>query len=173
NSILVPRIRMAHHAGARIVPEHARDALVGGLGAVADDDQTGVLAVAHADAAAVVEADPGGAAGSVEQRVEDGPVADGVAAVAHGFGFAVGAGDGAGIQVIAADHDRRLQLTVAHHFVEGQTQLVTLAQADPADARRQALEADAFLGHVQPAVQVRVVGNQFLDLPVGLVDVFR
>src|SRR5699024_3075309 len=80
NGILVPRIGMPHHAGAGVVPEHARDALVGGFGAVADDDQAGVLAVAHADAAAVVEADPGGAADGVEQGVQDGPVADGVAA---------------------------------------------------------------------------------------------
>ena len=49
---------------------------------------------------------------------------------------------------------------------------MALAQADPADARRQALEADALARHVEPAVQVRVVGDQFLDLGVGLVDVF-
>src|SRR3546814_18334818 len=40
-----------------------------------------------------------------------------------------------------------------------------------ADARGQALELDAFAGHVEPVVQVLVVGDQFLDLGVGLVDV--
>ncbi len=49
----------------------------------------------------------------------------------------------------------------------------SLTQADPADARRQALKADALAGHVQPVVQVRVVRDQFLDLGVGLVDVLR
>ena len=48
-----------------------------------------------------------------------------------------------------------------------------LAQADPADARGQALVADALLGHVQPLVQVLVVGEQLFHLRVGLADVFR
>ena len=48
-----------------------------------------------------------------------------------------------------------------------------LAQADPADARRQALEGDALAGHVEPAVQVRVVREQLLHLRVGLADVLR
>ena len=75
--------------------------------AVGDNDLPGVQAVADAHAAAVVEADPGRAAGGVDQRVEDGPVGDGVGAVFHAFGFAVGAGDGAAVEVVAADHNRR------------------------------------------------------------------
>ena len=46
-----------------------------------------------------------------------------------------------------------------------------VAQADPADARGQALKLDALARHVEPAVQVRVVGEQLLHLGVGLVDV--
>ena len=75
--------------------------------------------------------------------------------------------------MIAADDDRRFQLAVAHHFVEGEAKLVAQAEADPADACGQALEADALLGHVEPVVQGLVVGDEFLDLGVGLVDVFR
>jgi hypothetical protein len=66
--------------------------------------------------------------------------------------------------VVAADHDRRRQLAAADHFVEGQAQLGAQAQANPADTRRQALEADALAGHVQPAVQVGVVGISSLTL---------
>src|SRR3546814_5294485 len=69
--------------------QHAGDAPVGGFGAVADDDDAAVLGVAHPYPAAMVQADPGGAAGDVEHGVEQGPVADGIGAVAHGFGFAV------------------------------------------------------------------------------------
>ena len=65
------------------------------------------------------------------------------------------------------------QLAVLHHLVEGQAGAVALAQADPADARRQALEGDALAGHVEPAVQVRVVREQLLHLRVGLADVLR
>ncbi len=75
--------------------------------------------------------------------------------------------------MIAADHDRRLQLAVTHHFVEGKAEAVTLAEAYPADARRQALERDPFARHVEPVMQVVVIGDEFLHLGIGLVDVLR
>src|SRR3546814_1851349 len=80
--------------------------------------------------------------------------------------------DAAAVEVVAADDDRSFQFAAADHFVEGQAELVALAQADPADARGQALELDALARHVEPVMQVLVVGDQFLDLGVGLVDVF-
>jgi hypothetical protein len=45
-----------------------------------------------------------------------------------------------------------------------------LPETDPADARRQALEADALARHVEPAMQVRIVGNQLLHLGAVLAD---
>src|SRR3546814_19719042 len=90
---LIPCIRMPHHAGARVVPQHAGDAPVGGFGAVADDDDAAVLGVANPYPAAVVQADPGGAAGDVEHGVAPGPVAGGIGDVARGLGFAVGVGE--------------------------------------------------------------------------------
>ena len=55
--------------------------------------------------------------------------------------------------------------------IEGQPQPMALAEAHPADARRQALKLDARARHVEPLVQVRIVGDQLLDLGVGPVDV--
>ncbi len=170
---LVARIGVAHHARAAVVHQHARQALGGRLAAVGHDHHAGVLRVAHAHAAAVVQADPARATGGVEQGVEQGPVAHRVRAVAHALGLAVGAGHRAGVQVVAADHDRRLEFARAHHLVERQPREVALAQAQPADAGRQPLEGDALARHVQPAVGVVVVREQLLDLGVGLVDVFR
>ena len=46
----------------------------------------------------------------VEQRVEDRPVGDRVGAVFHAFGLAVRRRHRAGVEVVAADDDRRLQL---------------------------------------------------------------
>ena len=169
----VARIRVTHHAGGRIVPEHALDALGGGVGAVADDHHTRVLGKADAHAAAVVEAHPGGAAGGVEQGVEQWPVRHGVGAVPHGFGFSIGAGHRARVEVIAADHDGRLQLAGLDHLVECQSGTVALAQAHPADARGQALERDPAARQVEPAMQVLVVRKQRLHLAVCLVDVLR
>src|SRR5260221_711998 len=50
---------------------------------------------------------------------------------------------------------------------------MTLGQAHPADAGRQTLKLNPRSRHVEPMVQVRIVGDQFLDLRIGLVDVLR
>ena len=60
-----------------------------------------------------------------------------------------------------------------HHLVEREAREMALAQAQPADARGQPLERDALAGHVEPAVQVRVVREQRLHLAVGRADVLR
>src|SRR3546814_4447765 len=65
-----------------------------------------MLRIAHADPAAMMERHPGRAARGVEQRVEERPVADRVAAVLHRLGFAVGRGDRARIEMVAADDDK-------------------------------------------------------------------
>ena len=46
-----------------------------------------------------------------------------------------------------------------------------VAEADPADARRQALERNAIARHVEPVVQMRVARRQLAHLGVGAVDV--
>ncbi len=102
---------------------------------------------------------PGRAAGGVEQRIQQRPVRHRIGAVAHRFGLAVRTGDRAGIQVIAADDDRRLELATRHHLVERQPESVPVTQAHPADARRQALELDALARQGQPVMQVRVIGQ--------------
>ncbi|CAN0622259.1 protein of unknown function [Burkholderia multivorans] len=169
----VAGIRVTHHAGGRIVEQHAAETFVRISGAVGDDHDARVLRKAHADAAAVVQRHPRCAARGVQQRVEQRPVADRIRAVLHRFGLAVRARDRASVEVIAADHDRRLQLAVLHHLVERLAQAIAILHADPADARRQPLERDALARHVEPVVQVRIVRDQFLDLLVGLVDILR
>ena len=151
DGLVVARIGMPHHAGGRIVPQHARQPRIGLDAAVAHDHHAGVLREAHAHAAAVVQRHPGGARGAVEQRVQQRPVGHRVRSVAHRLGFAVGRGDRSRVEMIAANHDRRREFARAHHRVEGQPQAMAIAQPHPADARRQALHADALAGHVEPA----------------------
>ena len=121
------------------------------VGSVGDDDHARVDRVPDADPAAVVERDPGRAGRRVEQRVQDRPVRDRVRAVAHALGLAVGRRDGARVQVVAADDDRRLELPAGDELVEEKPRAVPLAVAEPADPGRQALERDALLGQRQPA----------------------
>ncbi len=58
---VVSGIGVAHHARGGVVPQHARDAPRRFGGAVADHHHAGVLRIADADAAAVMDRDPGGA----------------------------------------------------------------------------------------------------------------
>ena len=51
----VAGIGVTHDAARRIIPEHAGNALVGGSAAVANNDHTGMLRIAHADAATVMQ----------------------------------------------------------------------------------------------------------------------
>src|SRR4029077_7317926 len=51
---VIARIRMAHDARPRIVPQYARDALARRFAAIAHDHHAGVVRIAHADAAAMV-----------------------------------------------------------------------------------------------------------------------
>ena len=73
--------------------------------------------------------------------------------------------------MVAADDDWRRDFAVPHHFVEREAEAVALAEADPADARRQPLKGDPLARHVEPAVEVRIVGDQLLHSLVGAVDV--
>ena len=120
------------------------------LRAVGDDHHAGVQRVADADAAAMVHRHPGGAARRIEQRIQDRPVGNRVAAVAHAFGLAIRRRHRAGVEMIAADHDRRLDAALAHQLVDAQAEARALAVAEPQDPRRQSLERDALAREPDP-----------------------
>ena len=61
--------------------------------------------------------------------------------------------------MVAADDDRRGNLAAADHLVEAQPEAMTLAVAEPADPRRQALEGDPLAGQGDPPVQASSSGN--------------
>ncbi len=48
---------------------------------------------------------------------------------------------------------------------------MSIPETDPANSGRQALKMNALAGHVQPMMQMAVVGEDLTDLRVGLVDV--
>src|SRR5437764_11013043 len=73
--------------------------------------------------------------------------------------------------MVAADHDRRLHLALPYHLVEGEADPRPLAESEPADPCRQALELDLLPRHVEPVVEMAVAGDQRLDLGVGAIDV--
>src|SRR6185295_5486704 len=91
--------------------------------------------------------------------------------VLHALGLAIGRGDAAAVEMVATDHDRRGDLAAAYHLVEREAEAVTLPEPDPANPRWQALEGDPLASHVEPTVEMQIVGDQFLHLGVGAVDV--
>ena len=142
-------------------------------GAVAADHHPRVLRKAHADPAPVMDRHPGRPRCAVQQGVQKRPVRDRIRSVLHRLGLPVRRRDRPGIEMIASDDDRGLQLSAAHHLVEREAEPVPLPEPHPADPGRQPLEADPLPRHVEPVVQVRIVRNQRLHLLVGPVDVFR
>ena len=129
--------------------------------------------IADAHAAAVVDRDPAGAAGRVEQGVEQRPVGDRVGAILHALGFAVGRGHRAGVQMVPADHDGRFDFAFAHQPVELQAHFGPLAVLEPADAGGQPLEAHFLAGFFNPAHQAFLVREGFDDGLIGDGDVVR
>ena len=168
---LVARVGVAHHAHARVGRQHALELLRRQVGAVGDAHHARVDRAPDADAAAVVDRDPRRARCGVHQRVEQRPVGDRVGLVGHALGLAVGRRDRARVEVVAADHDRRLELAAAHHLVEAQPEPVALAVAEPADPRRQSLEGDPLARLRHPAREPLVVGELLEHRAVGRRDV--
>ncbi|MBV6467860.1 MAG: hypothetical protein PGMFKBFP_03233 [Anaerolineales bacterium] len=74
--------------------------------------------------------------------------------------------------MVAPDHDGGFHFSRRDQLIEFQSRLHALAVAEPANARGQSLERDFLTRHLQPAMQVRVLGEQFHDGFVGGVDVF-
>src|SRR5438094_5330614 len=75
--------------------------------------------------------------------------------------------------MVAADDDRRLQFARAHHLVEREAGTMALAEAEPADARRQPLESDPLACEVEPPVQAFILREEFPDLRIGARDILR
>src|SRR6185437_15551235 len=55
NRHLIPRIRMPHHPGTRIIPQHPRNPLVRLGAAIAHDHHAGVLRVTHTHATTMMQ----------------------------------------------------------------------------------------------------------------------
>ena len=73
--------------------------------------------------------------------------------------------------MIAADHHRGRDAAAADELVDREARFGAVAVAQPADARRQALERDLVGCHLEPPLQERVVGEQALQLAIDRRDV--
>src|SRR5829696_9852244 len=83
------------------------------------------------------------------------------------------AGDRAAVQMITADDNGCADLARGDQIIESQACLVPLTVAEPADAGRQALEADLVASTPQPLLQSVVAREQLHHRPVGDLDIAR
>ena len=74
--------------------------------------------------------------------------------------------------MIATDDNGGGEFAAAHHFIERQTEPMSLTESHPADPGGETLKLDSLASHIEPVVQVRVVGDQFLDFGIGAIDIF-
>src|SRR5277367_4564659 len=169
--LLVTCVDMAQHSHAGIRGQYAFEALGSEVRAVGHHHHAGVMGIANAYAASVVDAHPGCSCGSVDECVQQGPVGYGVGAVEHAFGLAVGRCYGAGVEVVAADDDWGADLAASYQLVHGDAELRALPVPQPADARRKSLEVDTLLRQFDPATETCVFGEEFEYEVVGAVDV--
>ncbi|MFO0632549.1 MAG: hypothetical protein U0168_06855 [Nannocystaceae bacterium] len=89
--LVVARVDVADHAHAGIRHQHPREPTRSAVAAIGDDGHARVQARPMPTAATVMDWRSRRRAGSgVDQRVEDGPVRDGVRAALHALGLAVG-----------------------------------------------------------------------------------
>src|SRR5678816_859352 len=116
---------------------------------------------------------PARTARSVQQRVEYGPISDGIRSVFHRFGFAKRRRHRSRVKMIAPDRDRRLEIAALHEIVDCLTHLGTLAITEPADTRRQSLKVNAIARQTQPAIQRAVVRKHLEREIVSLANVLR
>src|SRR5262247_1187423 len=101
----------------------------------------------------MMKRNPAGARRGIEQGVEYRPVRDRIAAVFHGFRFAIRRGYGPAIQVIAADDDRRSDFAGFHEMIDSLAKLGALAITQPANARGQTLEMHLCASKANPSTQ--------------------
>src|SRR5450432_3277543 len=109
----------------------------------------------------------------VEQRVQNRPVGDRIAAVAHRLRLAEGRCDRARIEMIAADHDRRGELAARDEIIQRDAELRAIALTEPADARGEPLKVHLLLRELDPARELLVVRKELEDQLIGAVDILR
>src|SRR5207248_7881082 len=96
---------------------------------------------------------------------------DGIAPIAHCFGLAEGRRDASGVEMIAADHDRRLELSVRDEIVERDAELRARAEPEPTNARGQTLEPHLLSREPDPAREMLILWKELERQLVGPIDV--
>src|SRR5262249_28806970 len=143
---------MANNPQARIGCKHAFDALGHHLRTIGHGDLPSMQRVTNAHTATIVNGNPRCPRGCVQHRIQQRPVSNCIAAVSHALGLAEWRSNGAAVEVIAPNHDRRLDLSLLDQIIHRESELSPLAVPEPADSGWQSLKLDLLLSKFNPAL---------------------
>src|SRR5262249_385112 len=173
HSTIIPRVNMTQHTHARVAGQHHLQPPFGVCAAVGHYHHAGVQAVADPDAAAVVYAHPPGPARGIDERIEHRPVGDGIRAVPHAFGLAVGRGYRPPTDAPPPAPPRPLPLPPPPPAVHTVSPMRPPAVPERADAGGQPLLVDLFAGQPDPASERLIVRERLEHSLVSPCDVLR
>ena len=171
NGRIISGIDMPQDTDTRVAGEHALEAARAGGRSISNRNLSCVQRVADSNAATVVYGDPACPSGGIEERIQDWPIGNGVAAIRHGLRFAIWRCDRSTIEMIAADDDGSFQPAVRNHAVHFESEARAFAVTEPANARGETLKLDALPRQCDPARDIRIIGEQSADEFVGRCDV--
>src|SRR5258705_13985557 len=109
---------MTHDADSGIIGQHAVQPRVHFGAAVRDDHLSGMERVSDSDSAAMMERNPTRSGSGVEERIQDGPIRDRIAAVFHRFRLTERRRDRSAIQMVAPDSERRFESSRANQMIQ-------------------------------------------------------
>src|SRR5215469_6160152 len=113
-SLRISGIRMSSDSDARIIRQHTLNPVRHGLSSIGHRHLPRMQRVSNPHPAAIMDRNPARAAGRIQQRIQDGPVGHGIAAILHAFRLAVRRRHGAAVQMIPPHHDGRFDLALLH-----------------------------------------------------------
>src|SRR5438445_13846469 len=121
----------------------------------------------------MMKRNPACATRGIQERIEDRPVSNCVRSVLHSFGLTKRRGHRSGVEMIAADRNRRFQITTPDEFIDRLAHLRTFAVPEPSNARGQSLKVNPVARQTQPAIQSLIFWKKFQGQIVSLANLFR
>ena len=118
NSGLVPRISMTRDAYPGIIRQDSLKSLTHFRGSIRNNHLPCMQRVADADSATVMERHPRRTARDIQQGIENCPIRNCIASIAHPFGFPEWRRNAASVEMIASDHYRSGQLSRCYEIIQ-------------------------------------------------------
>ena len=127
--------------------------------------------ITHSHASSVMQAYPGCPPRRIHQSIQYGPIRNRIRTVQHALRFPVWRSYRTCVQMIPSYDQRGGDLTTSHQFVKGQGCLLTFPLTQPTDPRRQSLESNPLLGHIEPTFKPLILREQIQKQTIGNLNI--